>query len=324
MELFERQLGKYTLIGTVGRAHGFVNSIRTDLNRNLSATLETLLAEVDYAVDSALGRCEEWTPILVYQKALRLVALLTGRTFVGLPLSRDEDWVNASVQTTVDTFVAAFKLWTYRWALRPVAAILMPEVWNIHKQNQKAANLLKPTLERHVQEMARDDSKTPVNMLHFFLKNLPNKDPVYQAKLQSAINVAAIHTTSMNVTHVLYDLATYPEYIEPLREEFRQVMAESNGVVDKNSLSKLHKMDSFLRESQRLSPPGVVSMSRKVESDTVLPDGTLLPKGCLVAFDSWSATRDPSLWEEPEKFDGFRFSSLRSIPGNEAKYLVCV
>jgi cytochrome P450 len=320
MELYERQLGRYTLIGTVGRAHGFVSAIRQDLNRNLSATLPLLLAEVGYATDSSIGPAPAWKPVPIYPTALRMVALLTGRTFVGLPLSRDEAWIETSVELTVDTFVAAFALWTVHWTLRPIVAWLMPQVWRIHRRNRQAAALLKPYLEQRLRDLQDPDFKRPTDILQFFIDNLPDHDPHYQAMLQSAINVAAIHTTTMNVTHTLYDLAAHPGHMGPLREEIASVLEGCGGVLDKNALTKLRKMDSFLRESQRINPPGVVSMSRKVESDTVLSDGTLLPKGCLIACDSWSATRDPNLWDEPEKFDGFRFEKLRTLTGNEGKY----
>ena len=322
MELYERQLGKYTLIGTVGRAHGFVSSVRTDLNRNLAATLPSLQAETEYAVQSSIGHCPDWKPKVLYPQALRMIALLTDRVFVGTRLSRNEEWINTSIQITVDTFSGAFKLWNYHWTLRPVIAWLLPEIWNIRKQNRRATELLRPILAERLNRLEEPDFKPPVDMLQFFLNNLKGRDATYQAGLQSAINVAAIHTTSMNITQVIYDLAAYPEHIPALRDELEPILNENKGIWDKNSLTKLRKLDSFLRESQRINPPGIVSMSRSVQSDVVLSDGVTLPKGCLIACDSWSATRDSSLWTDPETFDGFRFEKLRSIPGNEAKYQV--
>ena len=320
MELYERQLGQYTLIGTVGRAHGFVNSVRTDLNRNLSATFDTLQSETQYAASASIGTCTDWKPIHIHPLALRLVAMLSGRVFVGPDLCRNEDWIQASIQTTVDTFSGAFKLWSYHWTLRPIMALMISEIRNVHKQHRRTARLLKPVLDERLEMLKNPDFKPPTDMLQFFLNNLEGRDASYQAALQSAINVAAIHTTSMNVTHALYDLAAYPDHVQPLRHEAAAALEENGGVWDKNSIVKLRKMDSFLRESQRMSPPGVVSMSRYVQKDITFSDGITLPKGCLTACDSWSATRDRSLWENPEVFDGFRFEKLRSIPGNEARY----
>lgn len=69
----------------------------------------------------------------------------------------------------------------------------------------------------------------------------------------------------MALSQVIYDLAARPEYIKGLREEIKDVLAEDGYDIDgegftklkKSSYTKLRKLDSFLKESQRLSPPGI-------------------------------------------------------------------
>ena len=50
--------------------------------------------------------------------------------------------------------------------------------------------------------------------------------------------------------HLLYRLMANPEYIEPLRQEVEVVVAEEGWT--KNGIDKMNKIDSFIRESQRL------------------------------------------------------------------------
>ena len=84
------------------------------------------------------------------------------------------------------------------------------------------------------------------------------------------INSGAIHTTSnvcatsaficspgprlisdgQSLTHALYDLASMPEYIEPLREEVEPIIAEEGWT--KNAITTMSKLDSFLKESTRI------------------------------------------------------------------------
>ena len=85
-----------------------------------------------------------------------------------------------------------------------------------------------------------------------------------------AVNFAAIHTSSQvsaattregnlpndtlssqSITHALIDLAAYPEYLKPLREEIDAAVQE--GGWTKESVAKMWKLDSFLRESQRMN-----------------------------------------------------------------------
>jgi hypothetical protein len=69
----------------------------------------------------------------------------------------------------------------------------------------------------------------------------------------------------MALSQVVFDLAARPEYIKGLREEIKEVLAEDGYDIDgegftklkKSSYTKLRKLDSFLKESQRLSPPGI-------------------------------------------------------------------
>lgn len=56
------------------------------------------------------------------------------------------------------------------------------------------------------------------------------------------------------LTHILYDLATYTSYIEPLREEISMIV-EAEGW-NKVSMEKMRKLDSFMKESHRLNGSG--------------------------------------------------------------------
>lgn len=56
-------------------------------------------------------------------------------------------------------------------------------------------------------------------------------------------------TVSQSLTEAVYDLAARPEYIRPLRDEAEQVIAAEGWT--KNGMSKLWKLDSFLKESLR-------------------------------------------------------------------------
>jgi cytochrome P450 len=51
-------------------------------------------------------------------------------------------------------------------------------------------------------------------------------------------------------THVLYRLLANPEYIEPLRQEIEAVLAEEGWT--KAGIDKMHKLDSVVRETQRI------------------------------------------------------------------------
>ena len=59
---------------------------------------------------------------------------------------------------------------------------------------------------------------------------------------------------SQTVTQSLYNLAYYPEYVQPLREEIEAVIQEQGW--SKASVAMMTKLDSFVKETMRLSPLG--------------------------------------------------------------------
>ena len=58
------------------------------------------------------------------------------------------------------------------------------------------------------------------------------------------------HSNSQTLTQVLYRLLANPEYIELLRQEADTVIAQEGWT--KSGMDKMHKIDSFIREVQRI------------------------------------------------------------------------
>lgn len=72
---------------------------------------------------------------------------------------------------------------------------------------------------------------------------------------QMTLAAAAIHTTSASLTQVLYDIATRPKYTPELRQEVAEALEKCGGTFTKEALSGMEKLDSWMKESQRLSSP---------------------------------------------------------------------
>ena len=70
------------------------------------------------------------------------------------------------------------------------------------------------------------------------------------------LSLASSHTTSMAACQALYQMCEHPEHVPELREEVRRVVEEDRGW-RKTTLTKVRKLDSFVKESQRLHPPSL-------------------------------------------------------------------
>ena len=71
------------------------------------------------------------------------------------------------------------------------------------------------------------------------------------SELQLLAILASIHTTSLSFLNTLFDLAAHPECIQPIREEIESVISENNGVLDRATMRKMKKTDSFFKEAMR-------------------------------------------------------------------------
>jgi cytochrome P450 len=146
----------------------------------------------------------------------------------------------------------------------------------------------------------------------------PNeRDPKDLAHLEVVISLASIHTSQMNAVHILYDLAEHSEYVEVLRDEIRNVRREDGDWKqwNKNSFYKLKKLDSFMRESQRHNPPTLLSYHRIMQSDFVLQDGTLLPRGAHVTMPVNEIQNDEAVTSNPHMFEPMRYYNMRQQDG---------
>lgn len=147
------------------------------------------------------------------------------------------------------------------------------------------------------------------------------------------MGLVAVHTTAENTTQAVLQLCESTELVEPLRQEVIKVLSEDGWA--KTTLSKLRLMDSFLKEVQRMYgvshgtlPPIPLSpqltlvsatMNRGTKKPIRLSDGTIIPKGAdiLVRDDK---VKDPTVFENPEKFDAYRYLRMRERPGEENKH----
>jgi len=111
-----------------------------------------------------------------------------------------------------------------------------------------------------------------------------------------------ILTLFKSFVYALYDLVDHPEYITLLRDEIATLSGDWESAV-----SKLPLLDSFLKESARLSPSDSISLRRKALKTFVFSDGTIVPKGSWACVPQKAIQRDSAYYENPSCFDGHRF-----------------
>ncbi len=87
-------------------------------------------------------------------------------------------------------------------------------------------------------------------MVLLSISSVHNLSFVSLIAIQSSININSLSCFLQLLGHVLFNLATYTSYVKPLREEISSVVRTEGWT--KAALDKMHKLDSFVKESQRL------------------------------------------------------------------------
>uniref|UniRef100_A0AC34Q9Y9 Cytochrome P450 n=1 Tax=Panagrolaimus sp. JU765 TaxID=591449 RepID=A0AC34Q9Y9_9BILA len=112
------------------------------------------------------------------------------------------------------------------------------------------------------------------------------------------LSIAGFDTTANTLTFALLLLGENPEVLERVQKEVDSFPDN----LQYESLSKAEYLHCVILETLRLFPHASMLQSRLCMEDCHLPDGTVIPKGVGVLFDTWGLQRDPEYWDEPEKF----------------------
>ena len=114
-------------------------------------------------------------------------------------------------------------------------------------------------------------------------------------------------TTATTLTYALWSLGHHPEYQERVAKE---VAALPDRPLTPDDIPQLGYTVQVIRESLRLCPPaptGTRMANRDVEVG-----GYLVPKGTMLVVGRMAVQRDPTLWDDPLRFDPERFSPANS------------
>ncbi|GIC87506.1 cytochrome P450 [Aspergillus udagawae] len=323
-----RFFGEYTLMGA--KSDELVASVKQNLTRNVGALIPELIEEIAHATPTVIDVSPRSPSVTlpVYNTMLRYIALLTGRTVVGLPLSRSEEWVSSSINYAVESMEAGHQLRAYPASIRKWLGPFLPRVRKVKEHQLRICRMLEGLLVEQQRSFNPKESldNERGRLASWLLQHYdsPSEVPVQVLCKDHILALfAGIHIATNAVTQVLIDLAARPEYQTPLLEEIESVLGKADERRDTTlaDIARMSKLDSFIKESLYVNPPGgVVTLMRETTAPLRPSCGPLLPKGTLIAFanNRFDMSTVPS--HNPDDFDGFRHARLRNAGTGESKY----
>ncbi|KAI0570397.1 CypX Cytochrome P450 [Pyrenophora tritici-repentis] len=303
---------KYTKLRVEG-ATG-LHAVKSDLTPALPRLNPVIASEVDAALREAMPPCEDWTEVSIFKELVDVIAKVSGRIFVGPELCRNPEYIKLGSNYTIDLVGAVTAVKQVRPWLKPFLCHRLPEVVKLRKCEQQLKEFLRPIIEERMNAKSKDPNwQEPDDMLQWMITRGRGKDSINDiTAFQLSLIFAAIHTTSMTVTSIMHTLAVTPEYVDPLREEIRNVMANNDGIITSRALQQMEKVDSYMKEVLRVYPTAITAFTRRVLKGITLSNGQYIPPGVTIEVPSAAVYLDEKNYPSADEFDGFRAYKLRA------------
>lgn len=300
--------------------------VHKNLVRNLNAIISDLEEEVPPTVDKVYGTTtEEFQKIDLMKSFMTMIPRLTNRMMVGPTLCREQKYLDAVLSFTTDV-VGIFSI------LPLIPKVFHPVIGNLAGLTSKyhywlSSRLTLPLIRQRLEDIKKKDAgdpeysdwKEPQDFVTWSYRTaqaegrIDEMQPSRIAQRIMPLNFAAIHTTSITAYETMINiLSASPNVIESLREEASRVYQEE-GSWTKKALGRMHRMDSAIRESQRVSPIALTFIARKVVAKygVTTPEGVHVKFGTIVSCPWTPIALDKELHGGSIDFDAFRYSRAR-------------
>lgn len=182
---------------------------------------------------------------------LHIVNRAVAKSLVGKSLSHDETWLRTSLESTINTGMLCRKLQPYPSFLRSLISPLTAPRQKLRHNLNAAQELLSPVIN------SRRRHEENIDILQWLMDIYEGDDDVRQSgpfltKQILFLATAATRSTASSIVNTLFDLLTYPQFQDTLRKEIGESVSKA-GSWNLASVQDMKRLDSFIKESQRLN-----------------------------------------------------------------------
>lgn len=171
----------------------------------------------------------------------------------------NEEWIEVA-RTHVQNCARAGKhLLLFPPLMRPLANLLLPSTRRVRSQYYQLKRIVEhklcdqtlPKEQEKPNDFCRVTSCLESARKHAEASRKPQSYDLVHSQLY--LMAISIHTTSSLLTTIMLDFLHHEEYIGVVRDEIQHVIQSTEHVQSRSQLQQLRTMDSFMKESQRLS-----------------------------------------------------------------------
>ena len=179
---------------------------------------------------------------------LNIVNRSTAKPLVGEPLCYNETWLRKSLETTVNTGMICLELQKYPALLRPLVYPFTKSRKKLNDSFETAQKLLSGVIR------GRKRGEKNTDILQWLIDSYKGDefDIQFLTNQTLFVAIASTRSTATSIVNTLFDLIAFSQYQQPLRQEISKVLTECGGW-SLSAVQEMRKLDSFIKESQRLN-----------------------------------------------------------------------
>ncbi|KAI0435910.1 cytochrome P450 [Xylaria telfairii] len=295
---------------------GFVRALRTLLTNNL----RHILPDLDILNRAHFEQLLSDQPALyggrvasVYPIITQLVVSSNAVSFFGKDLAQNKQFMESARSYVEEVLISAEIIRLIPKFLAPIVGKLI--AYRLRSHDVVFKCLLEVAEQRSLErDRALLGQQVPnhADCVQWIMETSPKKNPWSPKRVVHelmAIWFGSVHALSTTITFAIHDLCLYPEYLEPLRKELQDCYEQFT-----HTAEGLPLLDSFIKESARLTPVEAMSTRRLALQPFTFSDGTSLSVGDWACTPVQAIMQDPQFYPQPLEFQGFRFVAQHQLP----------
>ncbi|KAF9477848.1 cytochrome P450 [Pholiota conissans] len=298
----------YTLGPEVTTNPYHINVVRSTMTRNVAAQFDDMRTEAISAFEDLIpSTSTEAHAIPIFSSIAEVISRINARLAVGFPLCQNKTFRDLCGRSSTVLFRGRHLRFVPTF-LRPIATKL---IVNSSADIGAMANHLQPLVADRLSQQRLHGFEWPGKPNDTLMWTMDEAQKsgeevtAYGMATRLYFLTFASDGIAMMLSCALYEVATRPEYIKPLRDEVESVVGQEGW--SKDSISKLYKMDSFFREVHRCYDLNILHLGRRAVKDFIFSDGTLIPAGSDIFSNAYGIHYDEKLYPSAHAFDGFRY-----------------
>jgi cytochrome P450 len=269
----------------------------------LNSLFKLMLEAIDESMKSWEQAATTGEPLEAYREFAHLAMNVVVKTLFGADITREETDIMAQEFDYLVThvLVSMFTQSLPRWMPMPG-----------RRRFEQALQSMDKVMYELIARRRRKGTNTGQDILGMLIDAVDSETNTRMTDQQLrdealSLFLAGYETTSTTLAFTCACLAKHPDILRTVQEECAQVDQRTLGVMD---LCRQPVLNMALQETLRQYSSTFWVPRTAIQDDVI--DGFRIPAGSMVGIITYVIHRHPDIWEEPEKFDPWRFSPERS------------